>query len=82
MENINLMTVREFAEAKGCSTQTVLRWIKQGILSAHKVGTVYLIPPEEVERVSPRRRGRPKREDVIRQIVREELERLGLAKPA
>lgn len=68
------VTVREAAELKQCSVQTVINWIRQGRVRAERLGKMYIIPRGDLEQIELSRRGRPSR-SVIRQIVREEVER-------
>jgi excisionase family DNA binding protein len=55
MENINqrdLMTVQEFADECGCSAACVRGWIKEGFISAVKVGKKFVrIPISELNRI-------------------------------
>ncbi len=44
-----LITVREAAEDLGCSPESVRRYIHQGVLSAEKVGSQWLIDTYDLE---------------------------------
>lgn len=69
------ITVREAARLKGVDAQTIRRWIHAGVLSAVRVGSSYLVLQGDLEKVQPSARGRPRGQNV-REIIREELERL------
>lgn len=76
------MTVREAAKYKGVSEQAIVRWIRSGLIQGvQRIGRMYLIPREALDAVAPRRRGRPsvleeRLQRIVREVVREELERI------
>jgi len=76
----NFVTVQEAARIKGCSTQTILMWIRTGKLPAERLGGVYLIPRRALQEVSLTARGRPTTSETLRRIVREEIERVLIEK--
>jgi excisionase family DNA binding protein len=55
------ITVAEWAQLNGVSTQLVYRWILQGRLSARRQGSITLIS-SRAKRPQPRRRGRRQKE--------------------
>lgn len=69
----NYVTVAEAARSKGVNVETIRRWIKTGALRAIKAGQTYLVRAEDLDAITPSRRGRPQLREMIRQIIREEL---------
>src|SRR5581483_1751341 len=59
MDDRELLTVSQAAEALSATAQSIRNWIRAGRLSAVRIGNRFLIPREEVERllgdVSPAR---------------------------
>jgi excisionase family DNA binding protein len=48
-----MLTVPEAATRVGRNPETIRRWIRQGKLRAHKVGTQHVIEEEDLEAVEP-----------------------------
>jgi excisionase family DNA binding protein len=54
------LSVQEFASKLGLSRSGVIRLIEKKIISAEKLGSIYLIKPSELEKAKNRpNRGRP-----------------------
>jgi excisionase family DNA binding protein len=51
MADTELLTVSQAAEALSASTQTIRNWIRSGRLRGVRVGTRFLVPHVEVERM-------------------------------
>ena len=49
---MEVLTVSEFSEQIGFSRKTVLRWIKEGRITAFRVNKEYRIPISEIERIA------------------------------
>jgi excisionase family DNA binding protein len=48
-----MLTVPEAATRVGRNPETIRRWIRQGKLRAHKVGTQHVIEEQDLEAVEP-----------------------------
>lgn len=61
---MTMLTVKETAQAVGKAPRTIARWISDGTISAEKIGDVWQITAEEVERIKSvkayEKRGRKK----------------------
>lgn len=55
------MTLTEAAEALGLSAATLRQQIAKGRLQAHKIGPIWVVTAEEIERYRSESRGRPGR---------------------
>jgi excisionase family DNA binding protein len=49
----NMLTVPEAAKRTGRNPETVRRWIREGKLRAHKVGTQHVIEEQDLEAMQP-----------------------------
>jgi hypothetical protein len=58
-----LLSVEAVAARHGCTPRAVQRWVADGLLPAHVIGsgnrTVYLIRARDLKRFAPPARGRP-----------------------
>ena len=54
-----MLTVPEAARRVGRNPETVRRWIREGKLRAHKVGTQHVIDEQDLETALSSRRGYP-----------------------
>jgi excisionase family DNA binding protein len=48
-----MLTVPEAAKRTGRNPETVRRWIREGKLRAHKVGTQHVIEEQDLEAIEP-----------------------------
>ncbi len=51
MDDTELLTVSQAADAFSATSQTIRNWIRSGRLSAVRIGNRFLIPLSEVERL-------------------------------
>jgi excisionase family DNA binding protein len=56
---MNLLTVTEAAERLGLSRSTVLNQIRAGAIRSERIGRLWVISEDEVERYGREHRGRP-----------------------
>ena len=54
--------VKQVAEMKGVTPDTVRRWIRQGKLPATLWGSTYMIRRTDLDKVEPGKPGRPKKD--------------------
>ena len=59
----DLLTVEQAAAALGLSVRMVRQHITNGSLHAQQFGRAWLLRRSDVERFTPKRRGRPKKND-------------------
>ena len=64
MNEPDLLTVSQVAEACNATNQTIRNWIKNGRLSGIRIGNRFLIPREEVDRLRGDIRGQTGTEPV------------------
>lgn len=61
---MKMLTVKETAQAVGKAHRTITHWISNGTITAEKIGDVWQITAEEVERIKSvkayEKRGRKK----------------------
>lgn len=51
MDDPELLTVSQAAEAFSATSQTIRNWIRDGQLTAVRIGNRFLIPREEIQRL-------------------------------
>ena len=51
MNDPDLLTVSQVAEACNATNQTIRNWIKNGSLHSQRIGNRFLIPREELDRI-------------------------------
>ena len=55
----NLITAAEAAQLLGVSDQTVINWLRRGIIVGQKVGRTWAIPESSLENIERPKMGRP-----------------------